>query len=93
MRVTLDPSLSATPTGGKLPLLLMVLVTVLFSLFIAFTTKPVADFLYVDIARLDDPALNALEFALYPLALALAVILWRPGFYGVQIGQRSRTGA
>jgi membrane protease YdiL (CAAX protease family) len=60
--------------------------TTLFSLFIALTTKPVADFLYDHVARIDDPALNALEFAVYPLLIAFGIALWRPRLYGLHIG-------
>jgi membrane protease YdiL (CAAX protease family) len=69
-----------------IPLLRIAIGAALFSLFIAFTNKPVADFLYFNVVRLDDPALNALEFSVYPLLIAFGVTLWRPGYYGLQIG-------
>lgn len=69
-----------------LPLLLIVIGAGLFSLSIAFTMKPIGDFFYFNVVRLDDPALNALEFAIYPLLVAFGFTLWRPRFYGIQIG-------
>lgn len=83
------------PTTGRrpfalAPLLLIVPAAALFSLVVAFTSKPVADFLYFNVARLDDPVLNALEFAAYPLLIAFGITLWRPAFYGLQMGDTLR---
>lgn len=71
---------------APLPLLVIAIGTAAFSLGIAFASKPIADFLYFHVVRVDDPALNALEFAAFPLALAFGVTLWRPRFYGLQVG-------